>query len=257
MASLLLQKSIILYTDSSDFGISAVLAEEPICNKQVVCYASKALSKPQSKSSATRRKLMEIVIFTQHFRHYLIRRHFTVVADYRALQWLHFSENPDGRTAHCLENLAHWDYETRHRPGKSTLHKDGLSGITRFSRSVSEAMSDNNALVKAEKADDAPNHVQKKVPEGHVPKQNDLQGLLCLGWQKYNQLPSLYLKDKVLYRRLGPLDLSLPLCQHIIPRFRNADIVTFSHSWRTDSHRIRHKVINKIRERQYWPRFRE
>ena len=54
---------------------------------------------------------------------------FRIVTDHRPLQWLHTFKDPDGITARWLENLAAFDYEVQHRPGKSFGHVDGLSQI--------------------------------------------------------------------------------------------------------------------------------
>ena len=49
------------------------------------------------------------------------------MTDHRALQWLHNFKDPDGPTTRWLENLAAFDYEVQHRPGKSIGHAHGLS----------------------------------------------------------------------------------------------------------------------------------
>ena len=97
--------------------------------ERAICYASKSLSKSQTKCSATRRELLAFVTFTRHFRHYLLVQKFTIVTDHSALQWLHSFKDPDGITARWLEKLAPFDYEVRHRPGKSIGHAVGLSRI--------------------------------------------------------------------------------------------------------------------------------
>ena len=61
--------------------------------------------------SATKRELLVILIFTRHFKHYLLRRKFKIVTDHRVLQWLHNFKDRDGLTARCLEKLAVFDYE--------------------------------------------------------------------------------------------------------------------------------------------------
>ena len=104
-----LQEPFILYTDASQFAMGTVLAQVQDGMEKTICYASKALSKSQTKYSATRCELLAIVTFTRHFRHYLLGRKFTIVTDHRALQWLHNFKNPDGMTARWLEKLASFD----------------------------------------------------------------------------------------------------------------------------------------------------
>ena len=121
-----LKQPFILYTDASQFDMGAVLSQVQDGKERAICCASKSLSKSQMKYSATRRKLLAQIIFTRHFRHYLLGQKFTIVTDHSALQWLHSFQDPDGITARWLEKLAPFDYEVRNRPGKSIGHADGL-----------------------------------------------------------------------------------------------------------------------------------
>ena len=88
-------------------------------------------SEAHTRFSATKWELLAIVHFTRLFRHYLLGRKFTIVTDHRALQWLHNFRDPDGLTARSLKKLAAFDYEVRHKPGKSIGYADGLSRIAR------------------------------------------------------------------------------------------------------------------------------
>ena len=124
-----LKEPYILYTDARQFAMGAVLAQVQDGKERAICYASKSLSKSQTKYSATRRELLALVTFTRHFRHYLLGQKFTIVTDHSALQWLHSFKDPDGITARWLEKLAPFDYEVRHRPDKSIGHAYGLSRI--------------------------------------------------------------------------------------------------------------------------------
>ena len=122
-----LKEPFILYTDASQFAMGAVLAQVQDGKERAICYASRSLSKSQTKFSATRRELLALVTFTRHFRQYLLGQKFTIVTDHSALQWLHSFKDPHGITARSLEKLAPFDYEVRHRPSKSIGHADGLS----------------------------------------------------------------------------------------------------------------------------------
>ena len=107
--------------------MGAVLAQRQDGMEKAICYASKALSKSQTRYSATRSELVAIVTFNRQFRHYLFERKFTIVTDHRALQWLHNFKDPDGMTARWLKRLASFDYTARPKPGTSIGHADGLS----------------------------------------------------------------------------------------------------------------------------------
>ena len=136
-----LQTPFIPYTHPSQIAMTAMLAHEHDDCERVVCYASKALSKIQSKFSATRcDELLAILIFTRHSRNQLLGRPFTVVTEHRALQWLHRFEDPCGITPRWLEKLAHFDYEVSHCPGISIGHADGFSRIPSSFNAIAETL---------------------------------------------------------------------------------------------------------------------
>ena len=124
-----MREHFIMYTDASQRAMGAVLSQIQNGSKRVICYASKSFSKAQSRYSITKRKLLVIVNFTRHFKHYLLRRKFQIVTDHIALQWLHNFKDPDGLTARWLEKLTAFAYEIVHRSGKSIGHADPMSRI--------------------------------------------------------------------------------------------------------------------------------
>ena len=65
-------KEFILDTDASNDGVGAVLSQRHNGMEHVVAYASKSLTKAERNYSVTRRELLAIVTFTNHFRQYLL-----------------------------------------------------------------------------------------------------------------------------------------------------------------------------------------
>ena len=419
--------------------------------ERAICYASKSFSKAQSKYSATRRELLAIVNFTRQFRHYLLGQKFTNVTDHRALQWLHNFKDPDGITARWLEKLAPFNYEVRHRPGKSIGHADGLSrspsvinvitdqstpayrpgedepvvdangcdqewpnrdlnvstpvipdlsptgqyrevsadlfstknsfahcvsadfkmssgiarkikrnfpiayptnldhtlhpiwpqwlpdsqryiyhlitkqkqnnkttyGTLRASLERMRAHAEQNTvksisipcagcgvdcldedkicqliretfrtstvqitvylkefarssqpnhngkfsgigtLQELQEADEALRHVRAWVRASKTPTTSELQGLPRLAWRMYNQLGSLYLHNDILCRKFEPNDGSAPFLQQIVPHVLIPEVLESLHSSSTAGHLGTYKVIEKVRQRFYWPGFKE
>lgn len=64
----------ILDTDASDKAIGAELIQVQNEQERVVAYGSFTLSTAQWKYCTTRKELLAVVRFTQHFRHYLLGR---------------------------------------------------------------------------------------------------------------------------------------------------------------------------------------
>lgn len=61
-------KPFVLDTDASDSGIGAVLSQvQDDSTERVIAYASRALSKPERQYCVTRRELLAVVYFIQHF----------------------------------------------------------------------------------------------------------------------------------------------------------------------------------------------
>ena len=114
-----------------------------------------------------------------------------------------------------------------------------------------------NPMIAAQKADDSLKHVRTWVEKHRVPRNNDLQGLPRLGWQMYNQFHSLYIHEDVLCRKFEPVDGTLPYLQQIVPPALVQDVIGSLHSSSTAGHLGTYKTIEKIRQRFYWPGFKE
>jgi len=107
----------ILDTDASYNCIGAVLSQVQDNKEKVVCYASHVLLKPHRKYY-TRKELLAVVKLCRHFRHYLLGRRFTLRTDHNSLVWLMRFTHIEGQLARWLEELAQFDMEIIHRPGK-------------------------------------------------------------------------------------------------------------------------------------------
>ena len=75
----------------------------------------------------TRRELLAIVEFVQHFRQYLLGRQFTLRTDHGSLVWIRNFKEPEGQVARWLERLAEYDFAVVHRRGSQHSNADALS----------------------------------------------------------------------------------------------------------------------------------
>ena len=93
------QRQFILDTDDNQDGIGAVLFQSLEGQEQVIAYASRSLSKAERKYSVTRKELLAVVTFINHFRPYLLGRAFKLQTDHSSLQWLQNFKEPEGQLA--------------------------------------------------------------------------------------------------------------------------------------------------------------
>ncbi|XP_018651543.1 LOW QUALITY PROTEIN: KRAB-A domain-containing protein [Schistosoma mansoni] len=120
----------ILDTDASSSAIGAVLSQTTQDGQErVIPYASRRLDKRETRYSTTRREMLALVKFLQHFRHYLLGRPFRVRTDHRALQWLRSFREPEGQVARWQERLQEFDFTCEYRPGSRHTNADALSRI--------------------------------------------------------------------------------------------------------------------------------
>ena len=89
----------ILDTDACDIGIGAVLSQLIGGEEWVIPYASMSLSKPEQRYCVTRKELLNIVHFVQHFRHFLYGSHFVIHTDHGSLRWLYNFKEPEDQMA--------------------------------------------------------------------------------------------------------------------------------------------------------------
>ncbi|GBM21343.1 Retrovirus-related Pol polyprotein from transposon 412 [Araneus ventricosus] len=114
-----IDKDVILDTDASNEGIGAVLSQNIKNEERVIAYFSKSLGKPE-RNCVTRKELLAIVKFIEHFHHYLYGRKFLLRTNHASLRWLlHFKE-PEGQ-------IARWIQDFRSTILKSSIEKGPLT----------------------------------------------------------------------------------------------------------------------------------
>ena len=82
-------KEFLLDTDASDQEIGAVLSQiQSNGQERVITYASCLLNKSERHYCITRKELLAVVTFLNHFRQYLLGRKFILRTDHSSLLWL-------------------------------------------------------------------------------------------------------------------------------------------------------------------------
>ena len=80
-----------------------------------------------SLNAETRREQLAVVTVAQHFRYFLMGRHFTVHTDHGSRTWLKNSRNQRDKWPNCLERLQEFDFAVMYRLGRKHSNADALS----------------------------------------------------------------------------------------------------------------------------------
>ncbi len=118
-----------LDTDASDFAIGAALYQLQDGSERPISFASHTLTPVQQRYCTTRKELLAVVVFTRHYRHYLLGREFILRTDHGSLTWLFRFKNPIGQLGRWLEELSQYSMIIQHRAGTKHSNADGLSRI--------------------------------------------------------------------------------------------------------------------------------
>ena len=119
----------IIQTDASGDGISAVLSQRDEKGvERIVCCASRTLNNDEKKWSIPHLEALAIIWGCETYRPYVIGQKFTVETDHGSLRWLLETTQP-GRLSRWALRLQEFDFEIKHRPGKSNGNADGFSRL--------------------------------------------------------------------------------------------------------------------------------
>ena len=106
-------KQFVVYTDTSNVGLRAVLEQ----NNCVIAYSSLTLTKLERNYSVIQKECLAIVYAIKQFQHYLLGSQFQIQTDHAPLQWL---------SAHQIKGLL-GNFIIVHRKGILNANADSLS----------------------------------------------------------------------------------------------------------------------------------
>jgi len=125
----------VLDTDASGRGIGAVLSQIQYCEtagkeiERPISFASKTMTKSQRNYCVTKKEMLAVVTFVQHFKQYLMGRKFVIRTDHSALRWVMSFKEPENQMARWLEILSQYDFSIIHRKGRKHENADFMSRL--------------------------------------------------------------------------------------------------------------------------------
>ena len=239
-----------VYTDASDVGIGAVLAQvDDNGEERVISFASKAFSGAEKNWTATEKEAFAVVWALQHFHPYVYGRKVRVITDHKALTWLKGIKHPNGKLARWIIKLQEYEYTVEHRSGSLMTHVDALSrapvnSIQVHKYSIAE-------LQELQELDEDICIVRDWVQEGRRPdrKPNDASDVLYALYHIFN---SLLIVDGLLCRKWTD-DTGLERDQIVLPRYAASIILQEAHN--QVGHMGVAKTFDAIQKTFYWPGF--
>lgn len=259
-------KPFLLDTDASDVGIGAVLSQkDDEGQERVVAFASRSLSKTERKYCVTRRELLAVVVFTQHFHPYLLGREFTLRTDHGSLTWLQSFRDPEGQLARWLEKLQQFNFNIIHRQGKRHQNADALSRLpcNQCGRSEDQTVAHISQVPKEHPHQSEVRNLQQgdpdidtvlKAKEAQTKPDADMQKAQSLETRRLFQLwEQLLIQDGVLFRQWESPDGSRIVYQLVMPKSERKNVLRDLHEGVAGGHLGEAKVLEKLKERFYWP----
>ena len=115
--------------DASKYGLGAVLYQIVDDRTHYISFASRILTKAQTRYSATRRELLSVVFALMKFRPWVWGTRFTLYTDHAALIHWSTTESASKHIVDWLDVLQEYDFDIVHLPGAMNHLPDALSRL--------------------------------------------------------------------------------------------------------------------------------
>ncbi|GBG89625.1 hypothetical protein CBR_g49415 [Chara braunii] len=117
----------VVTTDASLYGIGAVLQQDDGDGLRPLEFYSKHMPIHKVAASTYMRELYALREALDHWKHYLLGRHFKVFSDHETLKWIQTEVNPSTTLTRWLHEIDVYDFELKHKKGCYNRVADALS----------------------------------------------------------------------------------------------------------------------------------
>ncbi|GBG87834.1 hypothetical protein CBR_g45990 [Chara braunii] len=117
----------VVATDASQYGIGAVLQQDDGNGYRPVEFMSARMPSEKVATSTYERELYALRQALDHWKHYLLGRHFKVYSDHETLRWLKTQAKMTPKLTRWAAEIDQYDFELKPVKGKYNVVSDALS----------------------------------------------------------------------------------------------------------------------------------
>ncbi|GBG86574.1 hypothetical protein CBR_g41636 [Chara braunii] len=117
----------VVTTDASQYGIGAVLRQDDGNGLRPLEYYSKRMPSVKVATSTYMRELYALRMALDHWKHYLLGRHFKVFSDHETLKWIKQQTTLSPTLLRWFHEIGIFYFELRHKKGCYNQVADALS----------------------------------------------------------------------------------------------------------------------------------
>lgn len=232
----------VLSTDASDGAIGGILSQVKDGKEHVIAYYSRQLQKAEREYSTIEKEALAVISLVKEFYPYLYGFHFKLVTDHNPLTALKGVKDYGGRLTRWMLFLMQFDYEMEYKPGRTHNNADALSRLPPVGDAIN-VIQDVCPLNRMQQAQAVDKCLQPIITA--LKNHRSLPTSVAPGLRK------VFLLDGTLCRHFGENSV----IQVIVPDALKENVLEQLHD--RAGHLGRHKTMEKVKQRFYWPGYED
>ncbi|GBL96111.1 Transposon Tf2-6 polyprotein [Araneus ventricosus] len=243
-------------SDASKLALGAVLVQEHETGfLHPIAFASRKLSKAETKFAFVELETIAIVFAVNHFKNYLFGKHFRIYSDQQCLSKIINYKDPTSRIARWMVTLQQFDYTVIHKPGRLNLMADYLSRASYPNdECISEKQPDVNTLDL-----EANIFSVNEIPKSEIIEKQNADAYCCNIKDKLNSnfvfspnSPKFFLKNNVLLCYTNSKDRHGSKAKLVVPQTLVQKILNLTHDNDTVAHPGLARTLKRIKDNFFW-----